>query len=319
MRIAILGGTRFIGRHIADRLVADGHDLLLVHRGEHEPGELPAAEHAHVDRHDAAALSAAVKPLGADAVVDVSGMKAVAADAALAAFGADERLVAISSGDVYRAYQALHEGRTSDPVPLAETAPLREQRYVDGPDYENLEVEERYLAHGGTVLRLASVYGEHDYQRRFDFVLRRLRAGRTRIPIGAGTFLFSRVYAGDVAAAVALALSGDHPGQAFNIAERLTASYRLFADQILAAAGRGAELVTVPDDLLPDDLRITRAIGQHLLMDAAKARDVLGWTESDPPATLLRSVRWHLENPDPDQADDWSADDRALASRRTPA
>jgi nucleoside-diphosphate-sugar epimerase len=63
MRIAILGGTRFIGRHIADRLVTD-------------------------------------------AVVDVSGMNAAAADA----------------------------------------APLREKRYVDGPDYENLEVEERYLA-----------------------------------------------------------------------------------------------------------------------------------------------------------------------------
>ena len=139
---------------------------------------------------------------------------------------------------MYRAYQALHEGWTSDPVPLTEDAPLRERRHIDGPEYENLELEERYLPRGGTVLRLAAVYGEHDYQRRFDFVLSRLRKGLQRLPIGSGSFLFSRVYAGDVAEAVRLVLDGDgnHRGQVYNIAERATASYRLFGQQILDLA-----------------------------------------------------------------------------------
>jgi nucleoside-diphosphate-sugar epimerase len=317
MRIAILGGTQFIGRAITDRLAAEGHELLVVHRGEHEPPELAAVEHAHVDRHDGPALAKAVAPFGAEAAVDISGMNAAAADAALGAFGPEVKLVAISSGDVYRAYHGLHGEWTSDALPLAEDAPLRERRFVDGPQYENLEMEERYLPRGATVLRLGAVYGEHDYQRRFEFVLRRVRAGRKRIPVGSGQFLFSRVYVGDVAAAVSLALAGDQRGEAFNVVERVTAPYRLWAEQILAAAGSDAELVRVPDDRLPGDLGLTGVLSQHLLMDSAKARTVLGWQETDAAENLEKSVAWHLGNPpaDPpgDASDDWSEDDSALA------
>jgi nucleoside-diphosphate-sugar epimerase len=313
MRIAILGGTRFIGRAVVERLVGEGHELLVVHRGEHEPADLPAVAHAHVDRHDGSALAGALKPFDVEGLVDISGMNAVAADAALGAVGPGVKLVAISSGDVYRAYDGLHSGRTTDALPLTEEAPLRERRFVDGSQYENLEVEERYLPRGATVLRLGAVYGEHDYQRRFEFVLRRVRAGRTRIPIGSGQFLFSRVYVGDVAAAVSLALAGDHRGEAFNLAEPLTAPYRLFAEQILAAAGASeVELVRVRDDLLPEDLGLTGSLDQHLLMDSQKARTVLGWTPADPDRSLRESVRWHLENPPADAPDDFSADDGVL-------
>ncbi|MFG1815728.1 NAD-dependent epimerase/dehydratase family protein [Kribbella sp. NPDC049174] len=264
MRIAILGGTQFIGRAVVERLAAEGHELLVVHRGEHEPADLPVVEHAHVDRHDGPALTAALEPFAVEGLVDVSGMNAAAADAALGAVGPSVKLVAISSCDVYRAYDALHSDRTSDGVPLTESAPLRERRFVDGPQYENLEMEERYLPCGATVLRLGAVYGEHDYQRRFEFVLRRVRAGRKRIPIGSGQFLFSRVYVGDVAATVSLALAGDHRGEAFNIVEPATAPYRLFAEQILAAADApDVELVRVRDDLLPADLSLTGALDQH--------------------------------------------------------
>ncbi|HWD80668.1 MAG TPA: NAD-dependent epimerase/dehydratase family protein [Kribbella sp.] len=312
MRIAILGGTRFIGRAVVERLTSEGHRLLVVHRGENEPEDLAEAEHAHVDRNDPTALSAVLETFRPEALVDISGMNAAAADAALGAVGPDVKLIAVSSCDVYRAYDSLHSDRTTDPVPLTEDAPLRERRFVDGPQYENLEMEERYLPRGATVLRLGAVYGEHDYQRRFEFVLRRVRAGRKRIPVGSGQFLFSRVYVGDVAAAVSLALAGDFPG-AFNVVEPSTAPYRLFAEQILAAAdAENVELVRVRDDLLPEDLVLTGTISQHLVTDSSKARDVLGWAPADPAASLRASVRWHLAHPPVDASDDFSADDDVL-------
>jgi len=315
MRIAILGGTRFIGREILKRLAVEGHSVLVVHRGDHEPADLVPVEHAHVDRHDASALAAALKPFDPEALVDVSGMNASAADAALGAVDPSVKLVAISSCDVYRAYDALHSNRTTDAVPLSEWSPLRTRRFVDGPQYENLEMEERYLPRGATVLRLGAVYGEHDYQQRFEFILRRVRAGRRRIPVGSGQFLFSRVYVGDVAAAVSLALAGEHLGEAFNVVEPTTAPYRLFAEQILAAADASeTELVKVRDDLLPADLELTGTLTQHLLMDPWKAHTVLGWEPTDPAGTLRTSVQWHLDNPPADASDDFAADDEALGS-----
>lgn len=46
-------------------------------------------------------------------------------------------------------------------------------------------VEDIYLPRGVISLRLPMVFGERDYQRREEFMLRRVRAGRDCIPIGA--------------------------------------------------------------------------------------------------------------------------------------
>jgi len=111
----------------------------------------------------------------------------------------------ISSMDVYRAFGAAIEGQETDPVPLDEDSPVRSERYPyrdkspDRHDYDKLDVEDVYRAGGATSLRLPMVYGPRDYQLREEFILRRVRAGRPRIPFGAGTWLACRGYVGDIA------------------------------------------------------------------------------------------------------------------------
>jgi nucleoside-diphosphate-sugar epimerase len=181
--------------------------------------------------------------------------------------------------------------------------------------YDKLDVEDLYLARGATSVRLPMVYGEHDYQLREDFILRRLRAGRARIPFGAGTWLACRAYVRDVARGVHLVLeSPDAAGHVFNLCEDRTYSMRMWSRMILDAAGSTAELVRVSDDLLPEDLKPTGNMSQHIVASAQKARSTLGWTTSDPAESLGTSVRWHLANPPPNPDPDFSADDRALAS-----
>ncbi|HEX5113798.1 MAG TPA: NAD-dependent epimerase/dehydratase family protein [Pseudonocardiaceae bacterium] len=294
MRVIILGGTRFVGRAITTACVAAGHDALVVHRGEHEPDDLADVDHLHLDR---AAWPDHRKLFGADAAVDVSAGNADGARAALTALPSGITLVALSSVDVYRAYEGLHTGRQTDVVPLTETSPLRAARHLDGPQWENLDIEQHYLQAGAAVLRLGAVYGEHDYQRRFEPVLRRVRGGRARMPVGAGDFLFSRVYVGDVARAVLAAL--DTPagaGECFNIVEAQTAPIRLFFEQVIAAASADLELVRVPDAALPPDLRAAGALDQHLLASPAKAQRVLHWQETDREDNVRRSVHWHLDD-----------------------
>jgi nucleoside-diphosphate-sugar epimerase len=321
VRILLLGGTRFIGRHIAAELAAAGHHLCLAHRGETEPGDLPAAEHAHVDRRQGAALRDVMGGFRPEAVIDCFALTRLDADTALAAAPRSARLLVLSSMDVYRAYSALHRGGEGEPVPLDESSPVRTERYpyrgkIAGfDDYEKLDVEEAYLGRGATVCRLPMTYGEHDYQRREEFILRRVRAGRVRIPFGAGNWLWSRGYAGDIARGVRLAIESDAAaGQVVNLCETRTASIELWARQILDAAGAVAELVRVPDAALPQDLELTAGVGQHMLADASRARSLLGWEPGDPIAGVRRSVAWHLAHPPSDPDAGFEADDRALQS-----
>ncbi|MEX2193874.1 MAG: hypothetical protein WD844_01190 [Thermoleophilaceae bacterium] len=325
MRVVVLGGTRFIGRAVVEELVAHGHEPLVVHRGEHEPPDLPEVEHLHSDRPGLPGQAQGIGKFKPDAAIDCFAMTRDDADRALAALPPGIRLCVLSSCDVYRAYSSLHNGLIADAVPLRERSPVREEHFpyrgqdvplraeVDLDNYEKLHVEDAYLAYGGTVLRLPFVYGEHDWQRREEFVLRRVRAGREAIPTGAGTWLASRGYVRDVAGAARLAIElADAAGEIFNIAERATWPVRAWAEHIVAAAGSQARLVTVREDVLPPDLDWTSGAWQHLLIDAAKARDLLGWTETDPEVALRRSVRWHLDNPPAGADPDFAADDAAL-------
>jgi nucleoside-diphosphate-sugar epimerase len=318
MRVIVLGGTWFVGRAVCAVLREQGHEVMVVHRGHGEPKELAQVAHLHAEREHWPERQAEFAAFAPDAAVDVSALNGRGARRALDALPEGLRLVAISSVDVYRAYESARCGVQTDAVPLTESSPLRAGRFLDGPDWENLELEESYRDAGAAVLRLGAVYGEHDYQRRLEFVLRRVRAGRRRMPIGSGTLLFSRVYVCDVGTAVLAALDAPHSaGQAYNVVESATPSFRLLASLIAAAADVDLELVRVPDDVLPPDLSVTGAGKgsgvQHLLASAAKARDQLGWAETDPGVALRRAVQWHLHHPPEDWDPDFTADDLALS------
>lgn len=288
MRVIVLGGTRFIGRRIVADLVARGDEVLVVHRGVTEPADLAPCRHVHVDRSAFPTVAADVRAFAPDAVIDAYAMSRSDVDSVLPHLP-EAQLVLLSSMDVYQAFHRVLLGDgEGEPVPVPETGRLRTARYIyrggERPDdYEKLDVEPSYLERGATVLRLPMVYGEHDHQRREEFILRRVRAGRRRIPIGAGNWLWTRAYVGDVSAAVLACL--DNPavrGEVLNIGEPTVRTIRGWAAEILAAAGHDAELVTVPDAAVPEDLWLTKRIDQHLLIDCGKAVRLLNPPHSAP-------------------------------------
>jgi nucleoside-diphosphate-sugar epimerase len=321
LRVIVLGGTRFIGRAIVEELAAAGHDLLIVHRGSLEPDGMPAAKHLHTDRAALQIHRAELAAFEPDAAIDCRALSRLDAQTAIDSLPKGVRLVVISSVDVYRAFGALNDDRETDPVPLDEDSPVRSERYpyrgkTPGMDeYDKLDVEDVYLPLGGTSLRLPMVYGERDYQRREEFLLRRIRAGRQRIPFGSGTWLACRAYVRDVARGARMALESDSTaGLALNLCEDRTFSMAMWSRMILEAAGSSAILVRVSDDVLPEDLKPTGTMTQHIACSAGRARTLLGWSTSDPAETLRVSVRWHLANPPQDSDLDFSADDHALGS-----
>jgi UDP-glucose 4-epimerase len=321
MRVVVLGGTRFIGRAIVEELAADGHHLLIVHRGNLEPAGMPAVQHLHAERSDLPAHRKDLAAFKPEAAIDCRALTRVDAETVMEALPSGLRLVVVSSIDVYRAFGALNQDLETDPVPLDETSAVRPSRYpyrglMPGMDqYDKLDVEDVYLPRGGTSVRLPMVYGPHDYQLREEFILRRVRAGRHRIPFGSGSWLGCRGYVRDIARAVHLVLKTPAAaGEVLNLCEDRTYSMRMWSRMILDAAGSSAELVRVADDVLPEDLKATGAMSQHILVSAEKARAMLGWTTSDPAESLRTTVQWHLANPPPNPDLDFSPDNVALAS-----
>src|SRR5712675_2101080 len=70
MRILILGGTQFLGRHAVDAALARGHHVTLFNRGQTRPDLFPDVEKLRGDRDgDLAALTGR----DFDAVIDTSG------------------------------------------------------------------------------------------------------------------------------------------------------------------------------------------------------------------------------------------------------
>src|SRR6478672_5500580 len=104
MRLVVLGGTQFIGRSLVETLVGRGHELLVVHRGEHEPTPWIDVAHLHLERRDLPRNRDRLEAFAADVVVDSSALTRRDAEIGVSVVGAGARVVVLSSMDVYQAY-----------------------------------------------------------------------------------------------------------------------------------------------------------------------------------------------------------------------
>jgi len=328
MRVAVLGGTRFIGPAVVDQLRTNGHDVCVLHKGTVDAHRGDVRD-VHVERHDSTQLAAAIDEAEPDVLIDTCAYTRDDAEIAIAATPKGVRSVVVSSMDVYRAFGSYLTFQASDPIPLTEDSALRPTPYpyqgspivrdgIDNDTYDKIHVEKPYLASGAFVVRLPMVYGRRDPWVWEGFVLARVLAGRDRIPFGSGTWICSRCSVEDAAAAIVLAAESELTGEVVHVAEARTWTIEQWAKAILDAADSPAELVTVPEHLLPWDLRLSAATPQHLLLDSSKARHLLGWTSIDPTEAVAASVGWHLANPTPHLARDFTADDAALDAALMP-
>src|ERR1022692_3208521 len=120
MRILIMGGTAFVGRHIAQAAIDAGHDVTLFHRGRTGAGLFPGATHLLSDRNSDRDLAA----LGSgqwDATVDVCAYlpRQVRALAGVLDGRGGHQLF-ISSTSVYRTPVAPGFGEDAPLIELAE-------------------------------------------------------------------------------------------------------------------------------------------------------------------------------------------------------
>jgi 2'-hydroxyisoflavone reductase len=176
MRLLVVGGTRFLGRHLAQQALDRGHDLTLMHRGQSNPGLFPQATHIVVDRDSD--LSALAQP----------GRRWDAAIDTCAYFPRQVRALGVALADRVGHYQlvstiSVYAGFTEpgqdEAAPLATLADP-DVRTLSGDTYGGLKglCEAAASEHFGNrclVTRPGLLVGPHDPTDRFTWWLQRLR------------------------------------------------------------------------------------------------------------------------------------------------
>lgn len=315
MRVVVLGGTGFLGPEVVHHLVDARCEVTVFHRGTRET-ELPASvRHVHGDRDLLPTFVDEFRRIAPDVVVDMRPMTEAHAQGLVTTFaGLVDRVVIVSSTDVYRAYGRLNltEPGPPDPLPLTEQSPLREKLYADRDAkphdrtesldwYDKLLVERTVVAEprfDTAILRLGMVHGPRSY-RHFPYV-RRIDDRRPGIILAEswahwrGTLAYSE----NVGAAIALvAMRSDARGP-YNVGDPQPTAMADLASAIGDAAGWTGRIVVVPDASLPEAMRPGPGLTQELILDSGRIRRELGYEEVMPrDEGLRRTVEWMRDHP----------------------
>ena len=182
MRLLVLGGTQFVGRHMVEAALARGDEVTIFHRGKTNPRLFSDAEHILGDReHDIDRL----RNRTWDAVIDTCAyVPRVARISAEALEGSVGRYAFISSVSVYPDETTPGQDESS---PVSEMDDPTTEEVTDttyGPLKVLCEREvERVYGDRSVLVRPTYVVGPFDHSDRFTYwVHRAARGGRMLTP-----------------------------------------------------------------------------------------------------------------------------------------
>lgn len=320
-RALLVGGGRFVGRRLLDRLLHAGYRVDVLNRGlTRGPADLPPGSRQLVaDRTDPVAVGRVLAGRTYDAVFDTSGYRPDEVRSVLEAVTAG-RYVYVSTLVVYTALWS------ADP----EVGPLTEDdetvaAYTGGGDvgihYAGYKraCELVLLAQNRTpvtILRPCGIYGRGDYWYRHDYFFD--RAVRGRPILVPESHRDRRVHLTSVAglAEVALRAAASTGGpEVFNVADTTALTCgelaRLCVNATSVAGAVGSEVITYPAGVVDPagfDARARFPFGDEpgFSLSCRRVRDRLGWPGTDlaeGTAALwldyeLRSSRGEVPEPD---------------------
>jgi 2'-hydroxyisoflavone reductase len=266
MRVLIIGGTAFVGRHITDAALAAGHDVTLFNRGRTGADLFPDAAKLVGDRDaDLSALAGGEW----DATIDVSAyvprqVRELAAALSLRNTadpdpGRDSR---DSRGGHYVFISSVSAYRTPVAPGFTENAPLAELddptiEVVTEQTYGGLKVAceraatELFGPEGTTIVRPTYVIGPYDRSYRFTWWVERIAAGGTVLAPGDPADPIQVIDARDMATWIVELAAGPVSGVFHAVSPAPPFGFGELLHEICAAvAPPGTELVWVGKEFL---------------------------------------------------------------------
>lgn len=312
MRTLVTGGSGFLGSHIVERLLAQGHEVRALARktsnitylkttgaqiifGDIQDYDslLPALKGVDVVYHAAARVTpgwGTWKSFESSIIKGTDNMLRASVDAGV------PRFLHVSTGSVHG---KLCEGDT----PVCESTPcdvaFSRDAYYDFAKMQAEEVVFGYHKRGKiqvSMIRIAAVYGPRD-RLLADRVYRHVSLPLIVWP-GKSNPKYSIVYASDAADfAILVATSDRAVGEVYNVAPMQAIPLRKFAASMVKAMGGPRLQVTMPYSVayiwcalmeewsrlrnVKDMPYLTRSglqfVNKGIYLDGSKARDELGW------------------------------------------
>ena len=241
MRTLVLGGTVFLGRHVAAEALARGHELTLFTRGLHGRDLFPEATHLRGDRgEDLSALEHGEW----DVVVDTSCHRAAHARASAG-------LLADRAGH-YVFVSSVNAHPDWPEQPVDESSPTW-QTDDDSYGAQKAAAEravEAAMPGRSTAVRAGMIVGPHDTTFRFPWWVQRIAAGGDVLAPGDPDRAVQLIHARDLAAWMLDVGERGVAGAFCATAPPGTTTMRQVFEAVVRATGSGARLVWAPDELL---------------------------------------------------------------------
>jgi len=252
MRILILGGTRFLGRVLAEEALRRDHNMVTFNRGR-AGGDVPGVAPDRGDRTSERDLAALATRGDWDAVIDTSGMTTAMVEASTHALAdAVARYVFVSTVNVYQGWPTVP---LTDDSPVREYTPIGPAGESDADEYGRLkagceQAVTSVYGQRGTLLRPSVILGPHEYVGRLPWWLSRLQAGGRVLAPGDPEWPIQPIDVRDVAAFALNVVEQDLAGS-YNLAAPIGHStFGAFLGACRQVTGSSAELVWVDDAFL---------------------------------------------------------------------
>ena len=300
MQILVMGGTRFVGKPLVARLMAQGHALTLFTRGNNP---VPAGvEHITGDRSSDEGLSA-LQGRAFDVIVDSSGRTLDDSRRVLMATGHPRhRFVYVSSAGVYAG---------SDHWPLDENSPTDpKSRHAGKADTE------AWLTAEGvpfTSFRPTYIYGPGNYNPVERWFFDRIMHEQP-VPLpGDGTTITQLGHVDDLAEAMARCIDVDAAAnRIYNCSGKQGVTFKGLIQAAAQACGKDPETVVMrsfdPSALDPKARKAFPLRLNHFLTDITRVERELAWQPQFDLATGLADSYTNDYATNPSQNPDFSSD-----------
>jgi 2'-hydroxyisoflavone reductase len=303
MKVLVLGGTRFIGRHIVDALSAAGHEVTVFTRGRSEDDLPSAVERLRGDRNAGSRGLDALAGRTWDSCVDVSGYTPAQVGPSTRMLQAlVDRYLFISTVSVYEDTQDVPVLETHPLLPAADANVTGITAETYGPLKVTCEqIVTSAFGERCTILRPQIVAGPWDPTGRHTYWVQRAAQGGEMLAPGDGRDHLQVADVRDIARFVTRALE-QGIGGIFNMAgRRLT-----WADFMNDLGAR--DVVWVSADIIDAagltfvEMPLFRPDGSERssLMHVSHSRaSAAGFTVTDPGVTIADVREWLTTHPVP--------------------